>query len=179
MKFITVICMFASAAALSFGPLAPQAQAQCPGDVSLNGVVDGGDLAAILSTWGTSGGSVGGDINGDGIVNGLDLSFVLSGWGVCPPWATVLEAVPNPAVVTDANLRAAITATNLPWRVRDNASNIEMLLVPSGTFTMGCSASSGYTCFSDESPLHQVTLSAFYMGRWTSPDLVDTKNWRV
>ena len=91
MKFITVICMFASAAALSFGPLAPQAQAQCPGDVSLNGVVDGGDLAAILSTWGTSGGSVGGDINGDGIVNGLDLSFVLSGWGVCPPqiWWTL------------------------------------------------------------------------------------------
>ncbi len=34
--------------------------------------------------------------------------------GSCPSptWATVLEWIPNPAVVTDANLRAAITATN-------------------------------------------------------------------
>jgi formylglycine-generating enzyme required for sulfatase activity len=60
----------------------------------------------------------------------------------------------------------AIIVTGLPWRVRDNASNIEMLLVPPGTFTMGCSASSSHACFPDESPLHQVTLSAFYMGRY-------------
>ena len=80
-------------------------------------------------------------------------------------WATVLEWIPNPAVVTDANLRAAITATNLPWRVLDNGTNIEMLLVPGGTFMMGCSA--GDTeCLSDESPTHQVTLTnAFYMGK--------------
>jgi len=80
-------------------------------------------------------------------------------------WATVLEWIPNPAVVTDANLRAAITATNLPWRVLDNGTNIEMLLVPGGTFMMGCSA--GDTeCSGDESPTHQVTLTnAFYMGK--------------
>ena len=80
-------------------------------------------------------------------------------------WATVLEWIPNPAVVTDANLRAAITATNLPWRVLDNGTNIEMLLVPGGTFMMGCST--GDTeCLSDESPTHQVTLTnAFYMGK--------------
>ena len=80
-------------------------------------------------------------------------------------WATVLEWIPNPAVVTDATLRAAITATNLPWRVLDNGTNIEMLLVPGGTFMMGCSP--GDTeCLSDESPTHQVTLTnAFYMGK--------------
>ena len=80
-------------------------------------------------------------------------------------WATVLEWIPNPAVVTDATLRAAITATNLPWRVLDNGTNIEMLLVPNGTFMMGCSA--GDTeCSGDESPTHQVTLTnAFYMGK--------------
>ena len=87
--------------------------------------------------------------------------------GSCPSptWATVLEWIPNPAVVTDANLRAAITATNLPWRVLDNGTNIEMLLVPGGTFMMGCSA--GDTeCSGDESPTHQVTLTnAFYMGK--------------
>ena len=86
--------------------------------------------------------------------------------GSCPSptWATVLEWIPNPAVVTDANLRAAITATNLPWRVLDNGTNIEMLLVPGGTFMMGCSP--GDQCESFESPTHQVTLTnAFYMGK--------------
>ena len=83
-----------------------------------------------------------------------------------PSWATLLAWSPDPAVVTNATLRAAIAATGLPWRVRDNASNIEMLLVPPGTFMMGCSASTSYGCNSSENPVHQVTLtSAFYLGR--------------
>ena len=41
-----------------------------------------------------------------------------------------------------------------------------MLLIPSGTFTMGCSPSNSYTCNSNENPTHQVTLSkAFYLGK--------------
>jgi hypothetical protein len=55
------------------------------------------------------------------------------------PWATTLEFAPNPAVVTDVAFLARMIATGLPWRVRDNASNIEMLLVPPGVFTMGAS----------------------------------------
>ena len=85
---------------------------------------------------------------------------------VVPAWATLLEAMPDPAIVTDVNLRAAIVASGLAWRIRDNSSNIEMLLVPGGTFTMGCSASTQDGCGSDESPTHQVTLSAFYMCRY-------------
>ena len=85
---------------------------------------------------------------------------------VVPAWATLLDATPDPTVVTDANLRAAIVASGLAWRVRDNAANIEMLLVPGGTFMMGCSASTQYGCNSDENPTHQVTLTnAFYMGK--------------
>jgi formylglycine-generating enzyme required for sulfatase activity len=78
----------------------------------------------------------------------------------------VLEQAPDAAVVTNVTMRNAITASGLPWRVRDNSSNIEMLLVPAGTFTMGCSASTQYGCIFDESPTHQVTLSAFYIGRY-------------
>jgi formylglycine-generating enzyme required for sulfatase activity len=86
---------------------------------------------------------------------------------VVPAWATLLEATPDPTVVTDANLRAAIVASGFAWRVRDNSSNIEMLLVPAGIFTMGCSASTQYSCGGGESPTHQVTLTqAFYMGRY-------------
>ena len=113
-----------------------------------------------------------GDVNGDGAINGIDLSYVLTNWGQCAPppppplsWATTLEALPDPAVVTDAALRQKIIDTNLPWRVRDNASNIEMLLVPPGTFMMGCSAGDS-ECFPNESPAHQVTLTqSFYLGK--------------
>ncbi len=84
-----------------------------------------------------------------------------------PAWATLLEGAPDPAVVTNASLRNAITATGYAWRVRDNASQIEMLLVPPGTFNMGCSASSQWSCLSEESPVHAVTLTnAFYLGRY-------------
>ncbi len=87
-------------------------------------------------------------------------SYVLS-------WATVLEQAADPAVVTNATLRSAIVATGFPWRVRDNETNIEMVLIPPGTFDMGCSASNAYGCNADESPVHTVTLTkAFYMGRY-------------
>jgi len=86
---------------------------------------------------------------------------------VVPAWATLMEATPDATVVTDVNLRAAIVASGFAWRIKDTSSNIEMLLVPAGTFTMGCSASTQYGCESDESPTHQVTLTqAFYMGRY-------------
>ena len=110
-----------------------------------------------------------GDVNGDHVVDGVDLAILLGNWGNCPgpTWATVLEWAPDAAVVTDVTLRNAIISSGLPWRVSDNASNIEMLLVPAGTFTMGCSPSTLYACNSDENPTHQVTLTqAFYMGRY-------------
>jgi formylglycine-generating enzyme required for sulfatase activity len=77
----------------------------------------------------------------------------------------VLEQTPNATVVPDATLRAAITATNLPWRVRDTGTGIEMVLIPPGTFIMGCSASNSYGCQNNEMP-HEVTLTqAFYLSR--------------
>jgi formylglycine-generating enzyme required for sulfatase activity len=86
---------------------------------------------------------------------------------VVPTWATLVEADPNPAVVTDATLRAAITASGLAWRVRDTATQMEMLLVPAGTFTMGCTPSNQNGCSPNENPTHSVTLTqSFYMGRY-------------
>ena len=159
--------IIACAAALMCAPLNQQASAQCLADVNHDHSVDGTDLTVILSTWGTKGGSAGGDINGDGTVSGLDLAFVLSGWGICPgpTWATVLEWTPDPAVVTDTTLRNAITASGLPWRVRDNSSNIEMLLVPAGSFTMGASPGDQEAIFY-ESPPHLVSLTnPFYLSK--------------
>jgi formylglycine-generating enzyme required for sulfatase activity len=129
-------------------------------------------VAAVSMTFGISTSTVhaqvcAGDVNGDHVVDGRDLAVVLGNWGSCsgPTWATVLEWEPNPAVVTDANLRAAIVASGFAWRIRDNSSNIEMLLVPAGTFPMGCSPDDA-DCLVDESPAHQVTLTnAFYIGK--------------
>ena len=87
---------------------------------------------------------------------------------IVPAWATLIEAMPDPAVVTDANLRDAIIATGSAWRVRDNSSGIEMLLVPPSTFQMGCiMGSDSYGCYSWEQPVHTVTLTnAYYLGRY-------------
>jgi formylglycine-generating enzyme required for sulfatase activity len=151
---------------LGLGAAAPAA-AQCPGDLNGSGVVDGADLGALLTAWGTQGGSA--DITGDGIVDGADLGVLLVKWGPCvttPAWATLIEALPDPAVVTNPALRAAISATGLAWRVKDTATQIEFVLIPPGSFQMGCSAMQEF-CGSAENPVHTVTLTnAFYMGRY-------------
>jgi len=140
----------------------------CQSDISGSGTVGGEDLAMLLAVWNTNNAAA--DINGDGVVEGADLTLVLASWGPCvfvPSWATLIEAYPDSSVVTDANLRAAITATGFAWRVQDTATQIEMVLIPPGTFNMGCSASQQFGCFSSENPVHQVTLTnAFYLGRY-------------
>ncbi len=54
--------------------------APCVGDVTMNGVVNGQDLAAMFAFWGLP--SVA-DLNNDGITDGADLSILISAWGVC------------------------------------------------------------------------------------------------
>jgi hypothetical protein len=56
----------------------------CAADIVRDGVVNGIDLAAVLTNWGTAGGSLNADVNQDGVVNGSDLAVVLAGWGPCP-----------------------------------------------------------------------------------------------
>ena len=144
------------------------AQTACDADINNDGSVGASDITALLSAWGSCSGCAA-DINGSGGVDAADLTTLLSLWGAsCDPvpWAMVLEQTPDPAVVTDPSLRKAIAATGLPWRVRDNATQIEMLLVPSGSFDMGCSASVVFPCTAAENPVHVVTLTqAFYLGR--------------
>jgi formylglycine-generating enzyme required for sulfatase activity len=134
-------------------------------------MVNGADLGLVLAAWGSDGtDEPGSDINADGQVNGADLAFVIGAFGPCitvPSWATLIESAPDPAVVTSASLRAAITSTGLAWRVRDTATQMELLLIPPGSFQMGCSASQSSSCDWDESPVHTVTLTnAFYLGRY-------------
>ena len=151
---------------------------RCAGDIVTDGTVNGADLGTLLAYWGPANSgtfSRASDINSDGRIDGSDLGVLLSNWGTCqypgvtvPAWATLIEAAPDPAVVTDPALRTAIAATGLAWRVRDTVTQIEMLLVPPGTFQMGCSQGSIQNgCLPVEQPVHSVTLtSAFYLGRY-------------
>ena len=156
------------------------AAAQCVADLNGDRIVNGADLGILLNAWGTCpNGTPGctGDLDSDGSVSGgvdgADLGILLAAWGNCPGlvvplWATLIEAQPDPAVVTDPALRAAIDATGLAWRVRDSGTQIEMLLIPPGTFQMGCVIGlDQFGCYSPELPVHQVTLTnAFYLGRY-------------
>ena len=81
-------------------------------------------------------------------------------------WCEVIEKDVDPKVVTDAALREAIAGAGLPWRVRDKASGIEMLLVPQGQFMMGKSAGDA-EALANEVPAHSVTISKpYYLGRY-------------
>lgn len=223
LKF-TSIAAAILASILSASPACGQA---CSGDTDNDGVVDGYDLAALLSNWGAcaveaptisqivggSGTRIGGtvfaiigtNLNGATSVTvgghtaailsvtptvvtaisppssklgtkpvavttpggSTTLPHAFTYTAATPTWATLLEDAPDPAVVTSVTMRAAIVAAGYPWRVRDNSTNIEMLLIPPGTYSMGCSASEIAPCDGGELPVHVVTLtSAFYIGRF-------------
>jgi len=49
---------------------------------------------------------------------------------------------------------------------RAQAPEIEMVFVKGGTFMMGCTADQGKDCNSSERPVHQVTLSDYYIGKY-------------
>jgi formylglycine-generating enzyme required for sulfatase activity len=82
--------------------------------------------------------------------------------GAGPSWATVVARDPDPAVVTDAAARARMTATGLPWKVRDNKTEIVMLICPPGEFTMGSPASEEQRD-NDEVQHRRVIRRAFYL----------------
>ena len=46
----------------------------------------------------------------------------------------------------------------------NSGTNIDMVYVPGGSFTMGCTSEQG-DCESDEKPSHTVSLSSFYIGK--------------
>jgi hypothetical protein len=57
-----------------------QPPAARPTDLNSSGIVDGADLAILLSQWG-QGASSPADLTDDGTVNGADLAVLLGDWG--------------------------------------------------------------------------------------------------
>ncbi len=83
-----------------------------------------------------------------------------------PAFCVVIRSEPDPAVVTDADIRRRIEATGLAWHVRHTATGIEFLLVPPGEYMRGASPGDG-EAHGNEKPAHRVRITkAFYLGRY-------------
>ncbi|MBL9140469.1 MAG: hypothetical protein JNK53_01265 [Phycisphaerae bacterium] len=54
----------------------------CPEDLTGDGVVNGADLGALLTAWGTTDPAA--DLTNDQFVDGADLGQLLTAWGACP-----------------------------------------------------------------------------------------------
>jgi formylglycine-generating enzyme required for sulfatase activity len=91
-------------------------------------------------------------------------------------WYSVIEREPDRTIVVDPALRRDIVSSGYPWRVRDNASGTEMLLVPRGVFGMGCiQPSTEFSCSGVEQSVRLVTIRRpFYLGRYE----VSQAEWR-
>ena len=78
-------------------------------------------------------------------------------------WYEIVAREPGPEV-TDAAMRRQIEESGQPWKVRDRATGIEMVLVMPGEFLMG-SPESEAGRNADEGPQHRVRMTkAFYLG---------------
>jgi hypothetical protein len=53
------------------------------GDLNLDGVISAGDLAVLLSFWGSVNPPIG-DLTGDGLITAADLALMLGNWGTPP-----------------------------------------------------------------------------------------------
>lgn len=83
--------------------------------------------------------------------------------GVPEAWYDVVSRQPGPEV-SDAAMRRKLEASGHPWKVRDRATGIELVLVMPGEFLMG-SPQSEPGRNADEGPRHRVRLTkAFYLG---------------
>lgn len=78
-------------------------------------------------------------------------------------WYEVVSLRPGPEV-RDIGMRQRLVESGLPWKVRDRATGIELLLVLPGEFLMGSPAREPGR-FQDEGPQHRVRLTqAYYLG---------------
>lgn len=74
-----ILLLWIAAASISTATAAPCAH---PADLSPDEIVDGADLAILLTSWGESDGPA--DFTGDGFVDGADLAILLTAWGEAP-----------------------------------------------------------------------------------------------
>ena len=117
-----------------------------------------------------------GDVNSDGFTNHDDLLLVKD---------HLLGRVSlqgDSLISADANQDEKIdVADMLTIDINTTTFSIPLVYVPSGTFTMGArdDGDDGTYRYSDELPRHEVTLSAYYIGKYeiTNEQYCEVLNW--
>ena len=127
----------------------PSCGTQLWSDINNDGATDGSDVTLLLQAWGTNQQAF--DFDSSGVVDSQDLSRLLSHLGdsallattvpAVPEWATLMKCCP-PENMCD-ELKALINESGFAWKVRDNTTLMPMVLIPAGTFDMGCTSSTG------------------------------------
>jgi formylglycine-generating enzyme required for sulfatase activity len=84
-------------------------------------------------------------------------NYVLARVSTAPPTVPVIEPQVKP-------LSAPTSSTRKEWK--DPATGMEFVWVDGGTYKMGCGPWAG-DCQANESPEHEVTVSGFWIGKYT------------
>nr|NQU90486.1 formylglycine-generating enzyme family protein [Bacteroidota bacterium] len=77
------------------------------------------------------------------------------------------------SVAVSENITSRVTAKSAKHDIKRYDWEPEMVFVKGGTFTMGCTSEQS-DCGDEEKPVHQVTVSDFYIGKYE----VTQKQWR-
>jgi formylglycine-generating enzyme required for sulfatase activity len=100
------------------------------------------------------------------------------GWDRCESttWFEVVEAEPDPKVVTDEDAIAKIKQSGKPWKVRHRKSGIVFVLCPPGKFRMGSPLSEvGRPAVEGEEHEHDRSITqAFYLSQFE----VTQREWK-
>ena len=121
----------------------------CAADLSVDGQVDGTDLAVVLGAWGTANPVA--DVSGDGLVNGADIAIILGNWGPCEipandmcasaplvgpgsyPFCNVLATTDGPAMDPGDCSNLATSVSNDLWYAFDVVSDGVLTVETCGT----------------------------------------------
>ncbi len=112
------------------------------------------------------------DINGDGMINIADLSVLIDMLlGIVPTTSQTVGDIDLDGTVAISDVSALIDKllgdTESAGSIETytvNGVSFKMVKVDGGTFMMGATPEQGEEASSNEKPVHQVTLSSFYIG---------------
>ena len=116
-----------------------------------------------------------GDVNADGFINHGDLLLVKD------HLLDINALDTDSLILADANQDMKVDVADMVTIDLHTTFSIPMVYVPAGTFTMGArdDGDDGTYADSDELPRHEVTLSAYYIGKYeiTNGQYCNVLNW--
>lgn len=96
------------------------APANCRADINADGVVNGHDLAEVVSRWSTT--SIAADLDFSGAVDAPDLAALLAAWGDCAAQAPTIAAATDPIATPSAFVLFASALTETALRPPANGA---------------------------------------------------------